>query len=57
MVRKEMEIKGKKKDMQAHTERWRCISLLSVVKEVTRPERSLYSARKLGRSSLMKFMM
>lgn len=57
MVRKEMEINGKKKDMQTHAERWRCISLLSVVQEVTRPERSLYSARKLGRSSLMKFMM
>ena len=57
MVRKEMEINGKKKDMQTHAERWRCISLLSVVQEVTRPERSLYSAWKLGRSSLMKFMM
>ena len=50
-------MKGKKKDMQAHTERGRCISLLSVVQEVTRPELSFYSARKLGRSSLTKFMM
>ena len=35
---KEKKRKEKKKDMQAHTERWRCISLLSVVQEVTRPD-------------------
>ena len=34
--------------MQAHTERWRCISLLSVVQEVTRPEQSFLLSTEAG---------